>query len=374
MSDLMARPVERQPLLDRIARLTGLAVVAMGVLVILGWALGNETLKSVVPGLVTMKVNSALCFILGGVALGLTPTPAARWVGRGAVLGMIALAIASAVEYLGGVDLGIDELFVADPVSVIHHLPPGRMALASALGFLCAGVSIGLVDRQRVVLAQLLTFASIQIALFSMVAYLFGERSVTMSSPYTSLAVHTAFGLFVLDLGILCQCIAAGPMAAFVASDPGGASLRRLLPTAVAATVLGGLVVALGVEFGWYSVAVAFVLLSVVTSTVLAVAIWSNSRTLSQSDADRRRELERFRLTLTSIGDAVIATDNQGRVTFANQIAEELTGWAEADAVGQTSDRGLPDRPRTDPRTGLQPGGPRAGKPARPLAWPIIPS
>lgn len=35
---------------------------------------------------------------------------------------------------------------------------------------------------------------------------------------------------------------------------------------------------------------------------------------------------EWFRVTLTSIGDAVIATDHEGRVTFFNPIAEDLTG------------------------------------------------
>jgi PAS domain S-box-containing protein len=38
--------------------------------------------------------------------------------------------------------------------------------------------------------------------------------------------------------------------------------------------------------------------------------------------------------TLRSIGDAVIATDIDGRVTFMNPIAESLTGFAEADARG----------------------------------------
>ena len=44
---------------------------------------------------------------------------------------------------------------------------------------------------------------------------------------------------------------------------------------------------------------------------------------------------ERLRVTLTSIGDGVIATDDQGRVTRLNAVAESLTGWTEAEAVGK---------------------------------------
>jgi PAS domain S-box-containing protein len=42
-----------------------------------------------------------------------------------------------------------------------------------------------------------------------------------------------------------------------------------------------------------------------------------------------------YRVTLSSIGDAVIATDARGRVTFMNTRAEELTGWAQSEAVGK---------------------------------------
>ncbi len=51
--------------------------------------------------------------------------------------------------------------------------------------------------------------------------------------------------------------------------------------------------------------------------------------------AETRQREEWFRVTLTSIGDAVIATDADGRVTFVNPIAEQLTGLTAANAEGK---------------------------------------
>ncbi len=46
------------------------------------------------------------------------------------------------------------------------------------------------------------------------------------------------------------------------------------------------------------------------------------------------QQREWLRVTLASIGDAVIATDVSGRVAFLNPMAEALTGWTQAEAVG----------------------------------------
>jgi PAS domain S-box-containing protein len=46
-------------------------------------------------------------------------------------------------------------------------------------------------------------------------------------------------------------------------------------------------------------------------------------------------ERERLRVTLRSIGDGVIATDAEGRVTLLNPVAEALTGWPSGEATGQ---------------------------------------
>jgi PAS domain S-box-containing protein len=47
---------------------------------------------------------------------------------------------------------------------------------------------------------------------------------------------------------------------------------------------------------------------------------------------------ERFRVTLASIGDAVIASDIDGRVAFLNASAEAMTGWPASEAVGRSLD------------------------------------
>jgi diguanylate cyclase (GGDEF)-like protein/PAS domain S-box-containing protein len=47
-------------------------------------------------------------------------------------------------------------------------------------------------------------------------------------------------------------------------------------------------------------------------------------------------EKERAQVTLNSIGDAVVSTDAAGNVTYLNPVAEAMTGWTSAEAVGKT--------------------------------------
>lgn len=46
-------------------------------------------------------------------------------------------------------------------------------------------------------------------------------------------------------------------------------------------------------------------------------------------------EQEKFKTTLLSVGDAIIATDDQGRITVMNQVAEYLTEWTNDEAYGR---------------------------------------
>ena len=46
-------------------------------------------------------------------------------------------------------------------------------------------------------------------------------------------------------------------------------------------------------------------------------------------------EKERAQVTLNSIGDAVLSTDIQGKVTYLNVVAEKITGWTREEAAGK---------------------------------------
>jgi PAS domain S-box-containing protein len=67
-------------------------------------------------------------------------------------------------------------------------------------------------------------------------------------------------------------------------------------------------------------------------SILLAIENISANR---NTEAEISRQRQWFATTLSSIGDAVIATDIEARVTFMNPTAERLTGWAQSDASGR---------------------------------------
>ncbi|MCP4340523.1 MAG: PAS domain S-box protein [Desulfobulbaceae bacterium] len=70
----------------------------------------------------------------------------------------------------------------------------------------------------------------------------------------------------------------------------------------------------------------------------VGVALFTIRRTL-RGERELADEKEKLNVTLRSIGDGVIATDPNGRITLLNEVAEELTGWREGEAQGQSIEK-----------------------------------
>jgi PAS domain S-box-containing protein len=89
----------------------------------------------------------------------------------------------------------------------------------------------------------------------------------------------------------------------------------------------------------WRLEATICILLGLGIGAWLAVFTFRRMEMVAASFEESGRALaaseQRWATTLESIGDAVMATDSEGRVTFLNQTAAALTGWQSEDALGQ---------------------------------------
>ena len=84
--------------------------------------------------------------------------------------------------------------------------------------------------------------------------------------------------------------------------------------------------------------AYAYALLALLIAALLLTTFWFIRRQLRANEAGRRAlaaSEQTLATTLNSIGDAVVATDTQGRVSLMNPVAERLSGWGFAAAQGQ---------------------------------------
>src|SRR6266403_1539432 len=85
---------------------------------------------------------------------------------------------------------------------------------------------------------------------------------------------------------------------------------------------------------------------TILTGTLLSISLLVLCFGLLQRELSERKKAQEalaksekwFSTTLASIGDAVIATDMNGGVTFMNSIAQSLTGWSQAEATGKSMD------------------------------------
>ena len=71
--------------------------------------------------------------------------------------------------------------------------------------------------------------------------------------------------------------------------------------------------------------------------TCSLIIVFGEVTRVAKTRVTEQREV--FRVTLRSIGDAVLTTDTEGRITYINEVAESLTGWSHSEALGQPLER-----------------------------------
>jgi PAS domain S-box-containing protein len=315
-------------------------LVALGTSVVAGWLLGIEVLKSVLPGLSTMKFNAALCFILVGAGLagaGARDLAARR---AAAVCGALAALIGglTLAEYLGGYDFGIDQLVVADRGVLTGSGIPGRMSPLTASAWLALGSAILLLalgrSRRAIILAHILAVYAGFVAFLAAAGYAFGAEAFWGIGFYTAMAVHTAVGLMIGVAAALITRSDEGWLAGFVDAPTARGLLIQLLPVALLLPTLLGFLLLLGSGIGAYNAAFGFALFVPSTALGLVAAALRLAGRARHTELALRESRERHRQIFEQVNDIIFTADLDQVITDCNPAAAEAMGLRREELIG----------------------------------------
>jgi PAS domain S-box-containing protein len=273
-------------LLGAVSAGAAVGIFGIGALVLVGWAFDVAVLKSFDPGLISMKANSALAFMLAGISLWLSQAKRSRFrLGRGVAWGsaslVAALGLLTLVEYLFGWNLGVDQLLFTEPSGTAQTIYPGRLAPNTAVNFLLIGLALLLLDvqtRRGHRPAQYLIGLEGIIATVALVGYVYGASVLyspspaanPMSVPAVLAGVFAFVGLGLARPGPALLTLLEGDQA-------GSLMVRRVLLPLLLAPLLVDMVVLAGQRAGLYgdhlaAAAHVVLMIAILLGLVLAAA------------------------------------------------------------------------------------------------------
>ncbi len=330
-----------------------LAVVSMvlPLVVLIGWILDVDGIKSLIPGLETMKVNTAIGFVLAGLSIW-----SRQLVERHAWAKSLAISTASAVllmslltliEYVADVNLGIDELLIRDPDTALPY-HPGRMSAATALGLClvgCALLVINLKTCRRVLVMQTLAFMVLLLSLIALVSYVVEPASLYDLGWFRSLALNTALLFLLVGVAILLLEPGAGFMKQLTSPLLGGQSARTIIPLMILAPLCSEWLLMMAIQAELIGFVMALNLFVVSNTMTLFVIVWYTAKKKNQIHAEllERNELLQsseahnalLAAIVTGAKDAIVSLNQQNRITVWNKGAEVVFGVPASEAMNQ---------------------------------------
>jgi PAS domain S-box-containing protein len=348
-----------------ISRVASGIVIAVGLLVLVGWLFSISTLTSLLPGLATMKANTALAFVLAGLSLWLTHTKGKdQWIdliAKGCATFAFLIGLLTLSEYVFGWDLGIDQWLFRDTLTP-ENAYPGRMSPVAALNLSMLGFALLILNRHQYPWpVDGFGLLVLLLSMLALIGYAYGVPSLYDFFPYSSIAIHTALTFLILCLGILFARPEHGLMQIFSRDNLGSVMARRLTPAAIVIPFVLGWLLLTGQRIGLYDSLFRLVLFVVSSVIIFAFLIWWNAGLLQQADFVRQQaqvqlgqSKDREAAILDASLDAVITIDSQGRVLEFNPAAQKIFGYDRANVLGrEMSELIIPPSLRAQHRAGL---------------------
>src|SRR5262245_17526679 len=309
-------------------------VMLVGTLSLAGWFFGIDSLKTFY-GNITIKANTSLSLFLLGLSLWLFHLDRKNsFLGN---LGRVSAATATLAgvltlsEHIFGWNLGIDEILFTEAPGALSTTSPGRMGPPSSSCLTLSGIALLLLYANRAISrAQLLSFIATLWPLLSTIGYAYGAEQHYGVAKYAGIALHTAFSLFVLGLGVLAAHPDTGITAGISGGWAGATMARRLMITAVGVPFALGWLRLTGQRLGYFDAGFGTAMLVVAIIIIFTGLIWYNAARMNQLEQQQQAEQKRIveerehMLTQERVMRAEAERVNQLKDEFLANISHEL--------------------------------------------------
>ncbi len=302
-------------------------VFIASLLVILAWFLNIDFLKNLLPNLATMKFNTALCFICMVISLHYAENqPRTSYF---IVSVVIFIAFSSLVEDIFHINIGIDELIVADNAK--SSAPPGRMSNATAILFMISGFAFLFFKQRRIVIGQIWSIGLIFIALLSLAGYIYSVHALYAVGPFSTIALHTTLNFLILGGILLFLYPDQGLMALVHTIYLGGHMARRLLPVIIFLPLFLAWLALLGYRADWYDIEFGIAMMTLANIFIASGLVMWTAYFINKIDMERAQAHEQLLLSenryysmIATLSEGIILSDGSGTFQPINKAVHDI--------------------------------------------------